>query len=139
MNERPNLHLFHGTATFTGRKQIRVGDQVLESERIFLDTGARPVVPPISGLSAVNYLTNENIMDLTVLPDHLIVLGAGYIGLEFAQMFRRFGSKVTVIQTRSQIVPREDPEIAAELQRALAAEGIRFMFNARTAHVEEKG
>src|SRR5262249_8883865 len=92
----------------------------------------------ISGLNGVNYLTNENIMDLTVVPDHLVVLGAGYIGLEFGQMFRRFGSKVTVVQNRSQIVPREEPEIAAELESAFAAEGIRFMFNARTTQAEEK-
>ncbi len=137
MNDRPNLHVFHGTAQFTGPSQVRVGDQVLESERIFINTGARPAVPHISGLSAVTYLTNDTVMDLTVLPEHLIVLGGGYIGLEFGQMFRRFGSRVTVIHTRSQIVPREDPEIAAELQRALAAEGIRFMCNARTTQVEE--
>jgi pyruvate/2-oxoglutarate dehydrogenase complex dihydrolipoamide dehydrogenase (E3) component len=138
MNDRPNLHVFHGTAQFTGPHQVRVGDQVLESERIFIDTGARPAVPPISGLSDVTYLTNENIMDLTVLPDHLIVLGAGYIGLEFGQMFRRFGSQVTVIHTGNQIAPREDPEIATELQRALAAEGMRFICNAHTTQAEEK-
>jgi pyruvate/2-oxoglutarate dehydrogenase complex dihydrolipoamide dehydrogenase (E3) component len=138
MNDRPNLHVFHGRAQFTGPNQVRVGDQVLDSERIFINTGARPAIPAISGLNAVPYFTNENMMDLTVLPDHLIVLGGGYIGLEFGQMFCRFGSRVTVIQTRSQIVPREDPEIAAELQRALAAEGIRFMCNARTTQVEEK-
>ena len=138
MNDRPNLHVFHGTAQFTGPHQVRVGDQVLESERIFINTGARPSVPPISGLSDVTYLTNENIMDLTVLPDHLIVLGGGYIGLEFGQMFRRFGSQVTVIHSRNQIASREDPEIAAELQRALAAEGMRFICNARTTAAEEK-
>jgi pyruvate/2-oxoglutarate dehydrogenase complex dihydrolipoamide dehydrogenase (E3) component len=138
MENRPNLHLFHTAAQFISPNQVRAGDQVLESERIFINAGARANIPPISGLSAVKYFTNENIMDLTVLPDHLIVLGGGYIGLEFGQMFRRFGSRVTVIQSRDQIVPLEDPEIAAELERALAAEGIRFIFNARTTQVEEK-
>jgi pyruvate/2-oxoglutarate dehydrogenase complex dihydrolipoamide dehydrogenase (E3) component len=138
MNDRPNLRVFHGTAQFTGPHQVRVGDQVLESERIFIDTGARPSVPPISGLSDVTYLTNENVMDLTVLPEHLIILGGGYIGLEFGQMFRRFGSQVTVIHSKSQIASQEDPEIAAELQRALAAEGMRFICNARTTQAEQK-
>jgi pyruvate/2-oxoglutarate dehydrogenase complex dihydrolipoamide dehydrogenase (E3) component len=138
MNDRPNLHVFHGTAQFAGPHQVRVGDQVLESERIFINTGARPSVPPISGLSDVTYLTNENIMDLKVLPDHLIVLGGGYIGLEFGQMFRRFGSQVTVIHSKSQIASREDPEIAAELQRALAAEGMRFISSATTTQAEQK-
>jgi len=138
MRDRPNLHVFHGTAQFTGPNQVRVGDELLESERIFINTGARPAVPAISGLAAVNYLTNENIMDLTALPDHLIVLGGGYIGLEFGQMFRRFGSQVTVIHSRNQIASSEDPEIAAELRRALASEGMRFICNARTTQAEEK-
>jgi len=138
MNDRPNLHVFHGTAEFTGPHQVRVGDQALESERIFINSGARPSVPPISGLSDVTYLTNENIMDLTVLPDHLIVLGGGYIGLEFGQMFRRFGSQVTLIHSKSQIASQEDPEIAAELQRSLAAEGMRFICNARTTQAQEE-
>jgi pyruvate/2-oxoglutarate dehydrogenase complex dihydrolipoamide dehydrogenase (E3) component len=138
MNDRPNLRVFHGKAKFAGPHQVRVGDQVLESERIFINTGARPSVPTISGLSAVTYLTNENVMDLTVLPEHLIVLGGGYIGLEFGQMFRRFGSQVTVIHSKSQIASREDPEIAAELQRALAAEGMRFISRATTTQAEQK-
>ncbi len=80
----------------------------------------------------MGYLTNETIMELTEVPEHLVVLGGGYIGLEFGQMFSRFGSRVTVIQSNDQIVPREDPEVAAELQRALEAEGIRFLLSART-------
>ena len=84
------------------------------------------MIPPIPGLDRVSYLTNETIMELTEVPEHLLVLGGGYIGLEFGQMFSRFGSRVTIIQNSDQIVPREDPEIAAELQRALEAEGIRF-------------
>jgi pyruvate/2-oxoglutarate dehydrogenase complex dihydrolipoamide dehydrogenase (E3) component len=137
-DHRPKLHLFHGTAQFIGPKHVRVGDQVLESERIFINSGARADVPSISGLNEVNYLTNENVMNLTVVPDHLIVLGGGFIGLEFGQMFRRFGSQVTVMQSSGQIVPGEEPEIAAELERALAAEGMRFIYNARTTQVEQK-
>src|SRR5208337_3638088 len=139
IDKRPNLHLYRGVAQFTGPHQLKVGDQSLVGERIFIDTGARALIPPIPGLDKVNYLTNESIMELTELPDHLVVLGGGYIGLEFGQMFSRFGSRVTVIQTRDQICPREDPEVAAELQRALESEGIRFLLSARTTKAERNG
>jgi pyruvate/2-oxoglutarate dehydrogenase complex dihydrolipoamide dehydrogenase (E3) component len=135
---RPNLHLFRGVAHFTGPHELKVGEQLLQSERIFIDTGARAFIPAIPGLDSVGYLTNETIMELTELPEHLIVLGGGYIGLEFGQMFSRFGSRVTIIHKRDQIVPREDPEIAAELQRALEAEGITFLLGATTSRVEKK-
>jgi pyruvate/2-oxoglutarate dehydrogenase complex dihydrolipoamide dehydrogenase (E3) component len=138
VDSRPNLHLFQGTAQFLGPKQIKVGNEVLESERFFINAGERPKIPQIPGLDAVHYLTNETIMELKVVPDHLVVLGGGYIGLEFCQMFARFGSRVTVIHHGGQILSREDPEIAAELQRALEAEGIRFLLNARTTRVGEK-
>src|SRR6266704_4135048 len=82
VQRRPNLHLYTGHARFTGVHQVRVGETLLESEKIFINTGGRSRNPGISGLDKVNYLTNENIMDLTVLPEHLIVLGGGYIGLE---------------------------------------------------------
>lgn len=136
IDKRPNLHLYWGVAQFTGPHALKVGDQSLESERIFIDTGARALIPPIPGLDTVSYLTNESIMELTELPEHLVVLGGGYIGLEFGQMFSRFGSRVTVIQTNERIVPREDPEVSAELQRALEAEGIRFLLSAKTTKVE---
>jgi pyruvate/2-oxoglutarate dehydrogenase complex dihydrolipoamide dehydrogenase (E3) component len=139
IDRRPTLRLYRGLARFVGPRQIEVSDQVLESERIFINTGARPTIPPIPGLSSVNYLTNETIMDLTDLPEHLVVLGGGYIGLEFGQMLGRFGSRVTVIQSNRQIVPREDPEVAGELLKALEAEGMCFVLNARATQVEQKG
>jgi pyruvate/2-oxoglutarate dehydrogenase complex dihydrolipoamide dehydrogenase (E3) component len=138
IDRRPNLHLYRGVAQFTAPHEIKVGDQFLQAERIFIDTGARPRIPSISGLDSVNYLTNETIMQLTTVPEHLIVLGGGYIGLEFCQMFRRFGSEVTVLQDGGQILPREDPEIAAELHRALEAEGIKFQLKANATKVESK-
>ncbi|MGO9516196.1 MAG: mercuric reductase [Candidatus Korobacteraceae bacterium] len=137
-DERSNPRLYRGVAQFAGPKQIKVGDEMLEGEHIFIDTGGRARIPAIPGLDAIGYLTNETIMELTEVPKHLLVLGGGYIGLEFGQMFSRFGSRVTVIQRNSQICPREDPEVAAELQRALDAEGIRFMLSARTTRVEKK-
>lgn len=138
VDRRPNLRLYRGQARFVGPHQIKVGEDLLESEKIFIDTGARPLIPSIPGLDTVDYLTNERIMELTQLPVHLIILGGGYVGLEFAQMFQRFGSRVTIIHHSEQILPREDPEVAAELQKALAAEGIDFLLNTRTTAVEKK-
>jgi pyruvate/2-oxoglutarate dehydrogenase complex dihydrolipoamide dehydrogenase (E3) component len=138
VDQRPNLRLYRGQARFVGPHQIKVGEQVLESDKIFIDTGARPLIPSIPGLDTVDYLTNERIMALTQLPAHLLVLGGGYVGLEFGQMFRRFGSRVTIIHHSEQILPREDPEVAAELQKALAAEGIDFLLNTRTTAVKKQ-
>ncbi|MDR3747897.1 MAG: mercuric reductase [Acidobacteriota bacterium] len=138
IDQRPNLHLYWGEARFTGPHSVTVGEQVLESEHIFINTGGRSLVPAVPGLDAVSYLTNETIMELTEVPEHLLVLGGGYIGLEFGQMFSRFGSRVTIIHNAGQIVPREDPEVAAELQRALEAEGIKFLLNAETTKVASK-
>ncbi len=134
----PSLRLYRGHAEFSGAHQVKVGDDLLESERIFINTGARPSIPDIPGLANSGYLTNETIMELTAVPEHLIVLGGGYVGLEFGQMFSRFGSQVSVIQNAGQIVPREDAEVAAELQKCLEAEGITFFLNARTTNVERK-
>ena len=138
VDKRANLRLHRGQARFVRPHQLKVGDELLESEKIFINAGGRPNIPAIPGLDSVSYLTNESIMQLTTVPEHLLVLGGGYIGLEFGQMFRRFGSRVTVLHTGKQIVPREDPEIAAELQKALEAEGIQFLLNTRTTRVENK-
>jgi pyruvate/2-oxoglutarate dehydrogenase complex dihydrolipoamide dehydrogenase (E3) component len=137
VDARANLHLYRGEARFLTPHAIQVGEQVLEGEHIFIDTGTRPSIPRVPGLDTVPYLTNATIMELSVLPDHLLVLGGGYIGLEFGQMFRRFGSAVTVIHQHGQILPREDADVAAELQKALEAEGLHFLLNARTTTIEQ--
>jgi len=137
-DKRPNVKLYRGHARFVAPHQLKVDDDLLESEKIFIDTGGRPIVPQIPGLDTSGFLTNETIMQLTAVPQHLLVLGGGYIGLEFAQMFRRFGSRVTIIHNASQILPREEPEISAELRKALASEDIQFVLNARTTRVENK-
>ena len=139
VDKRPNLQLHRGHARFVGPHQLQVGDDVLESEKMFINTGGRPSIPAIPGLDNAPFLTNESVMQLTTLPEHLLILGGGYIGMEFGQMFRRFGSRVTVLHTGKQIVSREDPETAAELQRAIEAEGIQFLLNARTTRIEDKG
>jgi pyruvate/2-oxoglutarate dehydrogenase complex dihydrolipoamide dehydrogenase (E3) component len=138
VQQRPNLHLHRGHARFLDAHRLRVGDQVLEGERLFINTGTRVAVPPLDSLDAVPYLTNATIMELTEVPEHLVVLGGGYIGLEFGQMFRRFGSRVTVVHNGGQILAREDADVAAELQKALEAEGLRFVLNARTTRVEQQ-
>jgi pyruvate/2-oxoglutarate dehydrogenase complex dihydrolipoamide dehydrogenase (E3) component len=138
VQQRKNLHLYRGHARFLEPHRLRVGDQVLEGERIFINTGTRVAVPSLDGLEAVPYLTNVTIMELTEVPEHIVVLGGGYIGLEFGQMFRRFGSRVTVVHNGGQILAREDADVAAELQKTLEAEGLRFVLNARTTRVEQQ-
>ncbi len=128
--------LYREDGVFTSPKQLQAGDSVVEGKRIFIDTGARAALPVISGLEKVPYLTNESILELQDIPRQLLVLGAGYVGLEFAQMFRRFGSDVTVIQNGPQILPKEDEDITDELQEALEAEGIRFHLNSRAIRAE---
>ena len=136
--DRKNLHLYRGHARFVAPKRVTVGEKVLEGDRIFLNTGARPDIPRIDGLEHVEYLTHASLMELTILPEHLLVLGGGYIGLEFGQMFRRFGSRVTVVHKDDQILSREDADVAGELQKALEAEGVRFVLKARTTRVARK-
>lgn len=138
VEERSNLRLYRTRARFVAPHQVQVGEEVIESEKIFINTGGRPGVPSIPGLREVPFLTNESIMQLASIPEHLLILGGGYIGLEFGQMFRRYGSRVTIIHQGPQIVPREDPEIAAELQKALAGEGLQLVLDARTEAVRGK-
>ena len=138
VDERKNLRLYRTRGRFVAPHQVQVGEEIIESEKIFINTGGRPGIPAIPGLRDLPFLTNESIMQLTTIPEHLLILGGGYIGLEFGQMFRRFGSRVTIIHSGAQIVPREDPEIAAELQKALESEGLEFVLNARTESVRGK-
>src|ERR1051325_7372869 len=129
------LEIIEGTAHFVDPHTLRVGDRELIGERIFLNTGARPIVPPIPGLREAAILTSDSIMDLDVLPAHLVVLGGSYIGLEFAQMYRRFGSAVTIIERADRLIPREDPETSAEITAILAGEGIDILCSAEATAV----
>jgi len=138
VDQRKNIRLYRKRARFVGPHQLKVDEETIESEKIFINTGGRASIPAIPGLRDVPFLTNESIMQLTSVPEHLLVLGGGYIGLEFGQMFRRYGSRVTIVHRASQIVQREDPEIATELQKALEAEGVEFVLNARTEAVRQK-
>lgn len=135
--EKGHVELIRGEASFTGPRQIRVGKRSLEAEQVFLDTGTRNAVPAIAGLDAVHYLDNDRIMELDHVPQHLLVLGGGYIGLEFSQMFRRFGSQVTVIQRGPQLLVEEDPDVAAEVLKILREDGIEVLLNANTERVTQ--
>jgi pyruvate/2-oxoglutarate dehydrogenase complex dihydrolipoamide dehydrogenase (E3) component len=134
-----NLRLYRGAARFLAPHRIRVGQEELESERIFINTGARPNIPSLDGLDRIDYLTNASIMELRELPAHLLVLGGGYVGLEFGQMIRRFGSDVTVVHRDDQILPLEDSDVAEELQKTLEKEGIRFLLGANSSRVDKQG
>jgi pyruvate/2-oxoglutarate dehydrogenase complex dihydrolipoamide dehydrogenase (E3) component len=133
--------LIMGSARFTSPKTLEValnvgGTRVLTSERIFLNLGTHPAMPEIPGLLDAAPMTNIETLELDYLPAHLIVLGGSYVGLELGQAYRRFGSQVTVIEHGPQIMSREDPDVAAEIQRVLSEEGIRFITAAEFAHVQ---
>jgi pyruvate/2-oxoglutarate dehydrogenase complex dihydrolipoamide dehydrogenase (E3) component len=130
-----NLTLIDGHARFVSSDTVEVGGDRVTASRFFLNTGARVLVPSIPGLADVPYLTNTSIMDVDTLPRHLIILGGSYIGLEFAQMYRRFGSQVTVIERSDRLIGREDPEVSAEIRAALEEEGVQFHLEREAARV----
>ena len=135
IDRRDTLDLYRGHGRFTGPHEVEVNGETLTSDRIFINTGTRPRVSPLPGLDQIEYLTNRNIMDLTRVPEHLIVLGGNYLGLEFGQMFTRFGSRVSVVEINDQITPREDAEVAGTLQEALEDEGMSFHLGASATRV----
>jgi pyruvate/2-oxoglutarate dehydrogenase complex dihydrolipoamide dehydrogenase (E3) component len=134
--------LIRGSASFTGPKTVKVmlnqgGVRSLTAEKIFIDTGARPSLPEISGIQQVHWLDSTTIMELDRVPDHLMIIGGGYIGVEFGQMFRRFGSRVTIIQRDQQLLSIEDPDIAGEVGNILQEEGVEILFNSRPTKAVE--
>ncbi|MFW5942482.1 MAG: mercuric reductase [Chloroflexota bacterium] len=135
VDKRPSLDLYRGTGRFVGPHTIAVNEYELTSEHIFINTGAGPRYLDLPGLENVDVLTNRNVMDLEQVPEHLLIIGGSYIGLEFGQMFRRFGSRITVIEHGPQIAPREDEDVAQVLQEALEAEGIKFHLGAQASNV----
>ncbi len=131
----PNLRLVWGAARFVGPHAVAVGSEVFEAPKIFINVGGRAVAPDWPGLAEVPYLTNTSMMDLDMLPDHLIVVGGSYIGLEFAQMYRRFGSRVSVVEYADRLIAREDREVSGEVQAILEREGVEFTLGVRDARV----
>jgi len=130
--------VYRGHARFTGPTEVQVGPDRIIAEKMFLDVGGRPLVPDMTGLDAVPYLTNVTMMDLDVLPEHLIVVGGSYIGLEFAQMFRRFGSRVTVVEMGPHLIAREDEDVSVEIESFLQKEGIELRLNAKCLDVRKE-
>jgi pyruvate/2-oxoglutarate dehydrogenase complex dihydrolipoamide dehydrogenase (E3) component len=128
-----------GHARFSGKNEISVGKKTLSAEKIFINVGGRPLVPPKMVPEGLPYLTNQSMMDLAAVPQHLIVVGGSYVGLEFAQMYRRFGAKVTVVEMGPRLIGREDEDVSAAVQEALEAEGIALRLEAECLRAEKSG
>jgi pyruvate/2-oxoglutarate dehydrogenase complex dihydrolipoamide dehydrogenase (E3) component len=131
-----NVSLFTEWGRFEGPRQIRVGDESITGDRIYINAGARPRKPEIEGLDSVSWLDHGGLLELTEVPKHLVILGGSYIGLELAQIFRRFGARVTVIERGSQLVFREDADVATEIRHILDREGVQVLLGASAARVE---
>jgi pyruvate/2-oxoglutarate dehydrogenase complex dihydrolipoamide dehydrogenase (E3) component len=134
-----NCTVFTGTASFASPTTMRVGDDLLEAPKIFLNVGARPHIPKMSGVDSVPFLTSTTILDLDQCPEHLIVVGGGYVGLEFAQMFRRFGSQVTIVDRGSRLAPHEDEDASQVIRDIFDSEGIAVRLKANCIHLEQHG
>jgi pyruvate/2-oxoglutarate dehydrogenase complex dihydrolipoamide dehydrogenase (E3) component len=131
--------VYEGHARFSGPKEVKVGNETLKADKIFINVGGRAVVPPIPGLDQVPYLTNSSMMNVDFLPRHLIVLGGSYIGLEFAQIYRRFGSEVTVVELAPHLIPREDEDVSQAVAGFLKDEGIHIRVNNKVVGVKKEG
>jgi pyruvate/2-oxoglutarate dehydrogenase complex dihydrolipoamide dehydrogenase (E3) component len=131
--------VYEAHAMFIGPKQIKIGDEVLRADKIFINVGGRAVIPSIPGLDQVPYLTNSSMMNVDFLPAHLIVLGGSYVGLEFAQLYRRFGSDVTVIEPAPRLISREDEDISRAIADILQAEDIDVRVNSKAVGVKKQG
>jgi pyruvate/2-oxoglutarate dehydrogenase complex dihydrolipoamide dehydrogenase (E3) component len=134
----PGCSVYQGHARFESPHEIRIGDSVISAERIFLNVGARARVPDMPGIDRVPYLTNSSMLKLEELPRHLLIVGGSYVGLEFAQMYRRFGSEVTVVEKGSRLLAREDEDVALEIQRVLEGEGIRIRTGAKCIRLSSR-
>ena len=134
----PGCTLIRGHARFTDPHTIAVGNDLLHADRIFLNLGGRAVVPDLPGLADLDYLTNVGILELDTLPEHLVIIGGSYIGLEFAQMYRRFGARVTVIERGPRLTPREDEDVSAAIADILAGEGISIVTGADALRLEKR-
>src|SRR5437764_2372109 len=135
MASTPGVTLLWGHARFVAANAVEVDGARLEAPRIFINVGGRPVLPTWDGIASVPVLTNVSMMAIDAMPEHLLVAGGSYIGLEFAQMYRRFGSRVTVLEYGDRLIAREDREVSREVQTILEREGIEFHFSVQRASV----
>ena len=139
LREQKNLDVYKGQARFESSHVVAVGDDRLTAEQIFINVGGRAIVPPMPGIDQISYYTNSSIMGVDFLPEHLIVVGGSYIGLEFGQMYRRFGSKVTILQRAPHLVPREDEDVSEAIRGIVEKEGITVRTSATCISFEKRG
>lgn len=144
MEKTEGLSIIYGEAVFTGEKTLKValkdgGEEEMTAPHIFINTGTLPKIPPVPGLDTVKYLTNTSIMELTKLPSHLVIMGSGYIGLEFGQLFRRLGSQVTIIDKGRQLLKHEDEDVAAAVKKVMETSGVTMHSGANIQKVEQIG
>ncbi|MFS4473465.1 mercuric reductase [Chryseobacterium sp. T20] len=137
----PNITVYHGKGKFSGYKEVSVqladlSYKLITADWVFINTGARPRIPDIDRLQSVNFLTSETILDLEYLPEHLIIAGGGYVALEFAQIFRRMGSQVTIIEKSSKLLSKEDEDVGLEITGILEAEGMQIVMDASIKRVD---
>jgi pyruvate/2-oxoglutarate dehydrogenase complex dihydrolipoamide dehydrogenase (E3) component len=140
LEKTPNLDLIFGTASLTGPREIALqvkdgGIRTLAANQMIINAGTRAAIPKLPGLETVPYLDNASIMELDAVPEHLLILGGGYIGLEFGQIFRRFGSRVTIVQSAKQLLTREDADVADEVAKILREDGIEVLLSAKAERV----
>jgi pyruvate/2-oxoglutarate dehydrogenase complex dihydrolipoamide dehydrogenase (E3) component len=134
-----HVTLIHGQAKFSGPRRVAVKGRELEAERVFINVGARAAVPDMPGVKDVPFLTNSTMMKLDSRPSQLVIVGGSYIGLEFAQMYRRFGSEVTVVERAPKLLPREDDDVAAEIRAIVEREGVEIRTDAECMELKKKG
>jgi pyruvate/2-oxoglutarate dehydrogenase complex dihydrolipoamide dehydrogenase (E3) component len=134
-----NVTVFEGHGHFEGPHTVRVDDHVLEADKIFINVGARPFVPHLKGIEAADYLTSSDMVQVGYVPDHLIVVGGSYTGLEFGQMFRRFGSQVTIVEKGPRLIARDDEDVSEAVREILESEGIDIRLDSECISVEQNG
>ena len=139
LRSNPSITVYQDHARFSSAASVTVGTETLRAPKIFINVGARAAVPDVPGLREVGYLTNSTLLDVDFLPPHLVVIGGSYVGLEFAQIFRRFGSEVTVIEAAPRLIPREDEDVSAAVSDILVKEGIALHVGARDLKVGRRG
>jgi pyruvate/2-oxoglutarate dehydrogenase complex dihydrolipoamide dehydrogenase (E3) component len=139
LKKMENCTVYEGHARFESPREVSVGPERLTAEQIFINVGGRAATPPMPGIEQVIYLTNGSIMDIDFLPGHLIIVGGSYIGLEFGQMFRRFGSEVTIIEMADSLIQREDEDVSSAIKEILEQEGIHIRLNAECIGFSKRG
>ena len=138
LRNNAKVTVFRGTARFESATSVQVGDEVLEAKQIFINVGGRAAVPNLPGIHDVKFLTNSSLLALNLLPKHLVVVGGSYIGVEFGQMYRRFGSEVTIVEKGPRLVGHEDEDVSACVQSILEAEGIQIRTSAECIHIKPR-